>query len=279
MAQYTSPNIWGPHFWYISRCVANNYPLNPTREDKEHVKTFFNELQHILPCDKCKYTYGHHIKKNPIDPHLISKEKLIDWVEKIKLETGKAIKDNRVKVLHTHEDETNLVVLKGDPPKKDIVVKKITTPDPPKPTFKNIVANQINTIKLDQIKISQQLLEEQQRERQKEKYKLEQLKQQRFLTEQQRYEKLQLERELVLHQKEIKKREEQLKKEREEKQKQILKQKQQHQQKQIIIPIPDTTPKFQAKQPKFVNRDYTVRRRDVTDPHLRLTRRCKKCEH
>ena len=60
MSQYSSPKIWGPHFWFILRCVAHNYPLNPTPEEANHVKNFFHELQYVLPCEVCKYTFKQH---------------------------------------------------------------------------------------------------------------------------------------------------------------------------------------------------------------------------
>lgn len=99
MSQYSSPKIWGPHFWFIMRCVANNYPTNPTHEDANHIKNFFTELQYILPCDICKYTYRQHVKRNPIENGLKSREKLVDWVEEMYDYTKKVISDKRIKVM------------------------------------------------------------------------------------------------------------------------------------------------------------------------------------
>lgn len=106
MDQYSSPKIWGPHFWFIMRCVANNYPINPNIEDSRHVKNFFSELQYILPCEICKYTYQQHIKRYPIDNYLSSRDKLIEWVEDIYEYTKKVISDRRVKVMDQHEEQS-----------------------------------------------------------------------------------------------------------------------------------------------------------------------------
>jgi hypothetical protein len=106
MDQYSSPKIWGPHFWFIMRCVANNYPINPNIEDSRHVKNFFSELQYILPCEICKYTYRQHIKRYPIDNYLSSRDKLVEWVEDIHEYTKKVISDRRVKVMDQHEEQS-----------------------------------------------------------------------------------------------------------------------------------------------------------------------------
>lgn len=104
MSQYSSPKIWGPHFWFMLRCLANNYPLKPSDEDAQHIKTFFNELQYLLPCDLCKYTFKQHFAKYPLDKALDTKNSLIDWVEHIYQETKKVIQDKRIKILDVYEE-------------------------------------------------------------------------------------------------------------------------------------------------------------------------------
>lgn len=104
MSEYSSPKIWGPHFWYMLRCIANNYPLNPTKEDAIHVRNYFNELQYILPCEICKYTFRQHFNRHPIEKGLYNKYTLIDWVETIYQETKKVIQDKRIKILDPEED-------------------------------------------------------------------------------------------------------------------------------------------------------------------------------
>lgn len=177
--QYSSPKIWGPHFWYILRCVAHNYPLNPTADDAQHVKTFLTELQYVLPCEICKYTFKQHFNKYPIEKGLTNRDKLIDWVEIIYEETKKAIQDKRVKILDTFENDDevkpikvyfkpkidpleeklnqlrqtvintekkpNLLQIPTTPPKKNVNidqnVKKVITSQIAKPPIKNKVHN------------------------------------------------------------------------------------------------------------------------------------------
>jgi len=107
MEDYTTPKSWGPHFWYIMRCTAYNYPTNPSREDIANTKTFYSIIQHILPCEICKYTYKQHFAKHPIDRYLSTKKKLIEWVEIMCAETKKIIRDRRVKIINTAYDSSD----------------------------------------------------------------------------------------------------------------------------------------------------------------------------
>jgi hypothetical protein len=87
------------------RCVANNYPLNPSGDDAIHVKSFFSELQYILPCEICKYTFKQHLGKHPLDKYLGSKSKIMEWVELMYEETKKVIRDKRIKILDVFEEK------------------------------------------------------------------------------------------------------------------------------------------------------------------------------
>ena len=47
-------SIWGPPAWHFLHIVSFNYPINPTKMQKEHYYNFFNNLQNILPCKYCR---------------------------------------------------------------------------------------------------------------------------------------------------------------------------------------------------------------------------------
>jgi hypothetical protein len=47
-------SIWGPPMWHFLHIVSFNYPINPTKIQKEHYYNFFNNLQNILPCKYCR---------------------------------------------------------------------------------------------------------------------------------------------------------------------------------------------------------------------------------
>lgn len=112
MDLYTSPKNWGPHFWYMMRCIAHNYPINPTINDARHTKIFYYEIQYILPCDICRYTFSQHLNKFPIDNNLDSREKLIEWVEHIYEMTKKDISENRVRVINNYDSDSDPKPLK-----------------------------------------------------------------------------------------------------------------------------------------------------------------------
>ena len=80
---YTNPKSWGPHFWYMMRCVAHNYKDNPTRTDKKQVLRFYEDIGNILPCQKCVRHYKQATKKYPCENNVCCRDCLRDWVELI----------------------------------------------------------------------------------------------------------------------------------------------------------------------------------------------------
>tara|TARA_B100000700_G_C14935924_1_gene804277 strand:- start:375 stop:788 length:414 start_codon:yes stop_codon:yes gene_type:complete len=71
-------NIWGPSAWLFLHSVTFQYPEEPTMADKENYKHFFNSLQNILPCPKCREHYQKNIQEFPIQ--LNSRDELIQWL-------------------------------------------------------------------------------------------------------------------------------------------------------------------------------------------------------
>ena len=73
------PEIWGPHAWQFLHSITLSYPDNPTLEDKNNHAQFFNSIQNILPCQKCKDHYTQNLHILPIEQHLDNKESLFRW--------------------------------------------------------------------------------------------------------------------------------------------------------------------------------------------------------
>ena len=46
--------IWGPSLWHFLHVMSFNYPVNPSKEDKENYRNFLCNLRHVLPCGKCR---------------------------------------------------------------------------------------------------------------------------------------------------------------------------------------------------------------------------------
>lgn len=87
--KYTDPKLWGPHFWYMMRTVAHNYPKEPKQIDKQHVKVFFIHIQHMLPCQTCRSHYTTLLTKFPLDKATCCNTCLIKWVETVHSEIAK----------------------------------------------------------------------------------------------------------------------------------------------------------------------------------------------
>ena len=47
-------DIWGPSAWHFLHTVAYSYPENPTQNDIYNYNIFFNNIQYILPCPRCR---------------------------------------------------------------------------------------------------------------------------------------------------------------------------------------------------------------------------------
>lgn len=57
-------SVFGPYIWEGSHYITFNYPHNPTQEDKEHYKKYFESLCYVLPCSKCREHYTENFYKN-----------------------------------------------------------------------------------------------------------------------------------------------------------------------------------------------------------------------
>ena len=76
-----NPQIWGPPAWFFIESIIISYPKNPTIEEKESYKNFFNSLPYILPCQKCKEHFKRFLSKYPLDNSILkSKERFIIWI-------------------------------------------------------------------------------------------------------------------------------------------------------------------------------------------------------
>ena len=77
--------VWGPAGWLFLHSVSFGYPYkidinNPEdRVKAQNYKDFFTKIGYILPCRYCRESYIEFIKEHPIDPHLVSREKLTKW--------------------------------------------------------------------------------------------------------------------------------------------------------------------------------------------------------
>lgn len=76
-----SPEIWGEYAWKFLHIVTLAYPENPTLEDKIRYYQFFQSLQYVLPCAKCRYNMSQHFKRYPLtEEALSSRANLMKWL-------------------------------------------------------------------------------------------------------------------------------------------------------------------------------------------------------
>lgn len=97
-----NPKIWGKSAWIFLHAITFNYPENPTPEDIRNYKLFFDSLQFMLPCDKCKRNYAGHLTQYPLTDSILSnKNDLIHWLIQIRNLT----EPNKVCSLNTIKEE------------------------------------------------------------------------------------------------------------------------------------------------------------------------------
>ena len=85
--------FWGPDGWLLLHSIAQNYPNNPTKDDKETYSYFFNSLKYVLPCIYCRRSLEEYTIKLPINSFLSSKQKLTFWLYQIHNMVNKKLRD------------------------------------------------------------------------------------------------------------------------------------------------------------------------------------------
>ena len=75
------PEIWGTYAWNFIHLVTLDYPKDPTDTDKQNYYNFFNSIQYVLPCAKCRRNMTSHLKKYPLTNDVLSnRDALIKWL-------------------------------------------------------------------------------------------------------------------------------------------------------------------------------------------------------
>lgn len=73
-------NKWGKHAWEFSHYVSFNYPIEPTQNDKEYCRTYFENLKNILPCSICRNSFVFFYDNFPIDEYLNDRHGVVYWL-------------------------------------------------------------------------------------------------------------------------------------------------------------------------------------------------------
>ena len=68
-------SVWGPLMWTYLHIMSFNYPVNPTKEDKNNYRDFVINLQNVLPCKYCRMNLTNNFKTKPLTmEHMASRE-------------------------------------------------------------------------------------------------------------------------------------------------------------------------------------------------------------
>lgn len=80
------PKLWGKPGWIFLHSITLGYPINPTEEEKNNYKLFFNSIGNILPCSTCRNNYLNSLNKYKLtDEVLITRDTLVNWLINIRL--------------------------------------------------------------------------------------------------------------------------------------------------------------------------------------------------
>ena len=80
------PHIWGPSAWYLFHIMTYFCPpdtsgnANTLLLYRQQYKTFFENLQNIVPCEICSQNYGYEYPKFPITSYLNSRDNIVNWL-------------------------------------------------------------------------------------------------------------------------------------------------------------------------------------------------------
>ena len=55
--------VWGPMVWHFLHIISFNYPINPTKEQKNDYKNYLLYLGKVLPCKYCRDNFATNLKK------------------------------------------------------------------------------------------------------------------------------------------------------------------------------------------------------------------------
>ena len=109
------PNIWGKYLWISIHFIAMEYPHNPTNEDKNNYKLFFEQLRHVIPCVTCANNYADHLVKYPLNDRVLKNRlNLFRWTIDMHNEVNKITHADTVSYDDATKIFTDSLVHKND---------------------------------------------------------------------------------------------------------------------------------------------------------------------
>ena len=125
------PTIWGPHLWKFMHYYTLSYPEEPTEEDKDNLYNFFNTIQTVLPCEKCRYNFKSNLEKTPLTEEVLSKNiNVVKWLFDIHNEVNKStnkpvlLYEDFINIYSTQSTQSRQIQNTPDAKDKDIKIDK-----------------------------------------------------------------------------------------------------------------------------------------------------------
>jgi hypothetical protein len=60
-------SVWGPSLWHYLHVMSFNYPINPTKIQKQKYKQLLLNFQYTLPCKYCRLNLTKNFKQFPLN--------------------------------------------------------------------------------------------------------------------------------------------------------------------------------------------------------------------
>lgn len=74
-------SVWGPSMWHTLHTISFNYPVDPTKNDKQSYRDYILNLKYVLPCGKCRANLKNNFKKLPLKmKHMENRETFSKYV-------------------------------------------------------------------------------------------------------------------------------------------------------------------------------------------------------
>jgi len=74
-------SVWGPPLWHVLHSMSFNYPVNPSKYERQHYRDFILALKWTLPCGKCRTNLVNNLKSLPIEiKHMKSRDTFSRYV-------------------------------------------------------------------------------------------------------------------------------------------------------------------------------------------------------
>lgn len=96
-----NPKLWGPPAWKFISYVVASYSNNPSPNEMDIFRDFFENLSYILPCSNCRNNYTAFLHDYPLTHHVLrDRHTLESWYKKLRYELKKAERTGKYKRKH-----------------------------------------------------------------------------------------------------------------------------------------------------------------------------------